>query len=247
MKIEQISDYIHAEFLAVADPSTSIDDIFSDKNPDLLFERFEDRLIWYLLKSTSLELSVDGRSNQVIDELLWDEYHNGTPADQERITKQVKTALHNLYKARFIRRDRDNTVYLGSNIHIYRVYGHLPGYVQVIVASEYVEGECNIYEHHVLASGEPQPYYGDDIQFTSVKKLGPISRAMVIAQRLGDTCVPSDFPDEATYKTLKDAGWLSEFYGKVGVTHDFKVLEHEDNNQFLLEYCVNDGQALNES
>ena len=125
MKIEQISDYIHAEFLAVADPSTSIDDIFSDKNPDLLFERFEDRLIWYLLKSTSLELSVDGRSNQVIDELLWDEYHNGTPADQERITKQVKTALHNLYKARFIRRDRDNTVFLGSNIHIYRVYGQI--------------------------------------------------------------------------------------------------------------------------
>lgn len=246
MRTSEITEYIHADFLVAGNPKTEISDIFNDNNPDTLFERFEDRLIWHLLKTTALDLSVDGRSHQVIDELFWDEYHNGNDSDKARIQKQVKTALHNLYKARFIKRDRDGNVFLGSNIHVHRIYGHLPDYMQIVITSHYVEDEdCKIYEHHMLYTDEKQNSYGDDLAFVSARKLGPISRAMVVAHRMGDMCTPSDFHDESIYQLLKEAGWLTEYNGKVSVIGDFKVVESTEDDKYYLEYVLSDS-ALND-
>ena len=240
MEIIEKVDYKHAEMLVDATLHSSLEDLIQIYKHNDMFETFDDRLICYLIAEAYHDGQTLGRSDDVVNALFFDEYHNGTSYDQERITKQAKAALHNLYKARFIRRDNQNNVYLCSEINFYRTYAQCPGIIQLDITSEYTDGTMSYNEYHSLYTGDDyeNETFSDDLRFVDVKKLGPIASYMVLAQRLGESATPSDFENKDLYNELLEEGWLSELNGKVRVVGEFKIIANPDTNTYRLIYAL---------
>ena len=240
MEVIEKVDYKHAEMLVDATLHSSMEDLIQMYKQQDMFETFEDRLICYLIAEAYHDGQTFGRSDDVINALFFDEYNNGSSSDQERIKKLAKTALHNLYKARFIRRDNQNNVYLCSEINFYRTYACCNGIIQLDITSEYTDGTMSYNEYHSLYTGSDyeNTSFTDDLRFVDVKKLGPIASYMVLAQRLGDNATPSDFNDKAIYHELIEEGWLSELNGKVRVVGDFKIIANPDTDTYRLVYML---------
>lgn len=240
MEVIEKYDYKQAELLVDADMNSSMEDIIQMyKHPDM-FENFEYRLICYLIAEAYEDGQTFGRSNDVINALFYDEYYNGTTYDQECIQKKVKAALHNLYKARFIRRDNQDNVYLCSEMNFFRHYARCNGIVQLDITSEYEDGKFSYHEYHTLYSSDnyEDENFSDDLSFVKSKKLGPIASYMVLAQRLGANATPSDFDNKELYNELIESGWLSELNGKVRVVGDFKVIANPEANTYRLVYVL---------
>lgn len=240
MEVIEKVDYKHAEMLVDATLHSSMEDLIQMYKQQDMFETFEDRLICYLIAEAYHDGQTFGRSDDVINALFFDEYNNGTYDDQERIKKQAKAALHNLYKARFIRRDNQNNVYLCSEINFYRTYACCNGIIQLDITSEYTDGTMSYNEYHSLYTGSDyeNTSFTDDLRFVDVKKLGPIASYMVLAQRLGDNATPSDFCDKLLYQELVEEGWLSELNGKVRVVGEFKIIANPDTDMYRLVYVL---------
>jgi hypothetical protein len=240
MEVIEKVDYKHAEMLVDATLHSSMEDLIQMYKQQDMFETFEDRLICYLIAEAYNDGQTFGRSDDVINALFFDEYNNGTYDDQERIKKQAKAALHNLYKARFIRRDNQNNVYLCSEINFYRTYACCNGIIQLDITSEYTDGTMSYNEYHSLYTGSDyeNTSFTDDLRFVDVKKLGPIASYMVLAQRLGDNATPSDFHDKLLYQELVEEGWLSELNGKVRVVGEFKIIANPDTDMYRLVYVL---------
>jgi hypothetical protein len=240
MKVIKRVEYQQAAALIWAKPCATLEEVFNQYQDISLFETFEDRLICYLIAEAYNDGQTFGRSDDVINALFFDEYNNGTYDDQERIKKQAKAALHNLYKARFIRRDNQNNVYLCSEINFYRTYACCNGIIQLDITSEYTDGTMSYNEYHSLYTGSDyeNTSFTDDLRFVDVKKLGPIASYMVLAQRLGDNATPSDFHDKLLYQELVEEGWLSELNGKVRVVGEFKIIANPDTDMYRLVYVL---------
>ena len=161
MEIIEKVDYKHAEMLVDATLHSSLEDLIQIYKHNDMFETFDDRLICYLIAEAYHDGQTLGRSDDVVNALFFDEYHNGTSYDQERITKQAKAALHNLYKARFIRRDNQNNVYLCSEIITVKKDEYLKsrvksqhGFVKLLKTVEIVAYIRNSRILFVILSGE---------------------------------------------------------------------------------------------
>ncbi len=236
-------DYPIAEFLVDGNPTTDLSEIFNEKT-DFLYEGLMNEVVVHLLCSAAIDGSTDGRSEQVAKAIRWDEYNNGSASDRERVTKEIKACLHQLYKARFIKKDRDGNVFLCSSIHINRHYRQLANVMHITITSCYEDGEFKLYEHHILHVGNtddvPGGVYDDDVNFLSVRKLGPISRLMVAAQRLGDQCARDEFHDKDVVDMVVKAGWLNEYNGQLRMVGTMQVLEIPEEHKYLLEYSMGD-------
>jgi hypothetical protein len=240
MKTELRNEYVMCSFLCEGGFQTDLREVFDEKQ-DYLYNRFEDRLILHLIQTADCTSGTDGRSNQVIDSLFWDEYYNGTDLDRERIKKQVKSALHYLYKTGFIRRDKDDNVFLCTTLHVYRIYGYQNNLMECIITSAPNDKkELEVYQHHIICTGKVRETYDDDLSFISAKKTSPLARVMIIAHRLKDQCRRTDYFDQSLIDPLIQADWLNEYDNKLMMTGEMRILEFENSEQYYLEYNMSD-------
>ena len=242
MKVTTQSEYTKAHAFVWAKPWDTLQDLFeNDRYLDVaLFETFEDRLIFYLIAEASCDGETPGRSDDVINALLFDEYHSATDAEKELISKQVKTALHNLYKARFIRKDRSGNVYLCSHMHFYRTYSHSNDYLKLEITSTYDDGNLAYSEHDCLYASEDfdTTKFDDAMTFVQSAKTGVYARYMLLANRLGEFARTSNFPNKTVLDELVTAGWLHVHDDKVRLVGDFEVLGNEEENTYRLVYTI---------
>jgi hypothetical protein len=239
LKVNDVLGYKQAEIITDAEITTPIKDILENyENPDM-FEVFDERLICYLLAEAFVDGQVYGRSEDVLKALCFDTYYNGTQSDKELIQKQVKGILHKLYRARFIKKDRED-VYLASNISLYRKYAHMPGIIQLDIESTYENGDFVINEYHCIYEGSNYANTGfySDLSFIDVNKLGPIPYTLYLANRLGEGATVADFPYPDIIKDLESANWISILNNKVRLTGHFEVIGNADTDTYRIVYIV---------
>lgn len=239
LKVNDVLGYKQAEIIADAAITTPIKNILDNyQNPDM-FEVFDDRLICYLLAEAFEDGQVYGRSEDVLKALCFDTYYNGTQSDKETIQKQVKGILHKLYRARFIKKDRDD-VYLASNISLYRKYAHMPGIIQLDIESTYEDGDFVAHEYHCIYEGSNYANTGfySDLSFIDAKKLGPIPYTLYLANRLGDNASVADFPYPEILKELEASNWISILNKKVRLTGHFEIMGNADTDNYRVIYIA---------
>ncbi len=239
LKVNDVLSYKQAEIIVDANLTTPIKDILENyKNPEM-FEVFEDRLICYLLADAFEDGQVYGRSEDVLKTLCFDTYYNGSPSDKEKIQKQIKGMLHKLYRARFIKKEKED-VYLASNVSIYRKYAHMPGIIQLDIESTYEDGDFYAKEYHCIYEGSKFSDIGfySDLSFVDVKKLGPISYALYFANKFRENATVSDFQDPEILEEMERAGWISILGNKVRLTGHFEIIGNSDNDTYRLIYIV---------
>lgn len=240
MEVIKKTDYLQARFFVDAHLDTDLENIvFAYKNPDL-FESFEERLICFLIAESSLDGQTYGRSQEVIDNLLFSEYYNSDEETKINIEKRVKKALHNLYRARFIRRDNQEHVYLCSNIDIHRKIGHSPNVIELEITSYYEDGIFSITEYNDLYCGEDfnNKRFSEALTCIPARDISPYAAYLLKAQRLGEHASPTDFERKDIYEDLINAGWMCENKGKVALSGNFKVIGNEDDNSFRVIYSI---------
>ena len=242
MNVITQNEYAKASAFVWAKPWDTIQSLFeNDRYLDVaLFETFEDRLIFYLLAEASSDGETPGRSEDVINALLFDEYHSANETEKDLIRKQVKTALHNLYKARFIRKDRSGNVYLCSHMHFYRTYSHSNDYLKLEVTSTYEDGDLGYSEYDCLYADEnlDTTKFDDSMTFVQSAKTGLYARYMLLANRLGEFATTSNFPNKTILDELVTAGWLHVRDDKVRLVGDFSILGNEEENTYRLVYTI---------
>ena len=239
LKVNDVLAYKQAEIITDAEITTPIKDILDNyENPDM-FEVLDDRLICYLLAEAFEDGQVYGRSEDVLKTLCFDTYCNGTQSEKDMIQKQIKGILHKLYRARFIKKDRED-VYLASNISIYRKYAHMPGIIQLDIESTYEDGEFVTREYHCIYEGSNYANTGfySDLSFMNVQTLGPIPYTLYLANRLGESATVADFPHKELLQELAGANWISILNNKVRLTGHFEIIGNADTDTYRVIYIV---------
>ena len=243
MKVIKRVEYQQAAALIWAKPCATLEEVFNQYQDISLFETFEDRLIFYLIAEAYHDGQTYGRSEDVINALLYEEYTNANDYEKDIITKQVKTALHNLYKARFIRRDRSGNVYLCSHINFYRNYGHSTDFMELTITSCYEDGNFSYDEYNCMDSNDTLGHskFDENMSFVPKSSLGPYTQCMLLAHRLGEHATPEEFPNQEAVNDLIEAGWLLYDYynNKICVPGKFAIINNEDDGHYRLVYKVN--------
>lgn len=238
--ILQTTEYTLADFYVNGNVLTTKREILDAYEEMELFSSLEERLICYLLSQADNNGKVPGRSSQIIEDLLYQEYADADDFGKDLLEKEVKAILHSLYKRQFIARRKNQEVFLCSNIAIYRHYGCCDGIIHITITSIYEDGTFYCGEYNVLGESNMIDVNKNITirDFVNTINLGRI--AQIIVKLSGFTSLYSSLLQANTVDilTLKKAGWIEHDGQNTRNTGKCKLYGNTVDNMTRLVYEI---------